>query len=111
MYKNLQLIIITCNIPNKNITNLIIKNILNKKLASCINIINNVESYYLWKNKLKQNKEIKIIIKTFLYLEKEIIKIIKKLHTYKIPEIITLKSTNINKKYLNWMKEQIKLPR
>ncbi len=108
MCKNLQLIIITCNIPNKNITNLIIKNILNNKLASCINTINNIESYYFWNNKLKKSKEIKIIIKTFLHLEKKIIKIINKLHTYKIPEIITLKLKNINKKYLNWMKKQIK---
>ncbi len=109
MKKKNKPIIIVFNIPkNKNILNLIIKKILDKKFSCCINTINNIKSYYYWNNKINKNKEIKIIIKSFLYLKNKIINIIEKNHPYKIPEILIFKIKNLNNKYLNWMKSIIK---
>ncbi len=103
---NKKIIIIIFNVPNKKTKKLISKNLLKKKLVSCINI-NKVKSYYYWNNKIKKKKEIKIITKSFLHLEKKIKKIIYKFHTYEIPEILTLDILKINKKYLNWMIKNI----
>ncbi len=105
--KKNKIIIIICTIPNKNILNLIKKEILDKKLISCINIINKVTSYYYWNNKLEKTQEIKIFLKSFSHKEKKIYKIIKKIHPYKIPDIMTMSIKNNNKKYFEWMKKQI----
>ncbi len=105
--KDIRLII--CNIPDKK-TFIKIKNILfKKKMISCIKIINKVTSFYIWKNKIKKNIEIKMIFKTFSYFKKKVIKIIKKIHPYEIPEILVFKIHKINQEYLNWMNKTIEV--
>ncbi len=98
-----KIIIISFNISNNSKEKLIINNLLKNKIVSCINVIKNINSYYYWNNKIKNKKENKIIIKTLLDCEKKVKKIIYKYHPYKIPEILILNKLNINKKYLNWM--------
>ncbi len=102
------IILLTCNVPNKKILKKIINVLLEKKMVSCINIINKIISFYYWKNKIKKKKEIKIMFKSFNFLKKKIIKKIKKIHSYKIPEILVFKVNNVNKEYLYWMKKTIK---
>ena len=55
-----------------------------------------------------QNKEYLVFMKTIKINEKEIYDIIKKNHNYEIPEIVTLKVENIEKKYMEWVKKEIK---
>ncbi len=102
-----KVIIIVCTLPNKNIFNDIKKIFFTKKLISCINIINKITSYYYWNGKLEKTQEIKVLLKSFLYLEKKIYKIIKNIHPYKIPEIFSLKVNNVNNEYYKWMKKEI----
>ncbi len=104
-----RIIIITCNFPNKKNLNLFIKKIFKKKLVCCINYINKIKSYFIWKRKIKKIKEIKIIIKTFSKFKNNIIKTINKYHSYKIPEISIIKVNYINKKYFKWMKKNLKI--
>ncbi len=104
--KDIRLIIFNISDKKKFIK---IKDVLfKKKIISCINIINKITSFYIWKNKIKKSTEIKIMCKTFNSLEKKVIKIIKKIHPYNIPEILIFKIHKINKEYLNWMKKTIK---
>lgn len=102
------IILLTCNIPNKKNLKKIINILFKKRIVSCINIINKIKSFYYWKNKIKKKKEIKIIIKSFSFFKKKIINNIKKIHLYKIPEILVFKINKANKEYLNWMKKTIK---
>ncbi len=108
--KDVRLII--CNVPNKKIFLKIKEILFKKRIVACINIINKITSFYIWKNKIKNNTEIKVMFKTCSFHSKKVVKIIKKIHPYKIPEILIFKIHKINKKYLNWMtKVIIKKPR
>ena len=49
---------------NKKEAEKIAKKLLNKKLIACANIISNVHSYFVWKNKVQNSKEIVICGKT-----------------------------------------------
>jgi len=88
---------------DKDVAKKIAKSLLEKKLAKCIQIMP-IESFYEWKNKIEQDNEYLLIIKSsskFSKIEKEILAN----HNYELPEII---ATNINEgyeKYLNWLKE------
>ncbi len=105
--KKNNIIIILCNIPcKKNILNIIINNLLKKKITCCINYINNIKSIFFWKNKIKKTKEIKIIIKTLYKFKNIIIKLIEKNHPYKIPEILIIKS-HTNNKYYKWISNNL----
>ncbi len=109
--KKKKLILIISNIPNKNsIFKLITKKILSKNFSCCINY-KKINSLYIWNNKTKKKKEIQIIFKTINIFKNKIIKIIKKYHTYKIPEIFTININYINKSYYKWIKNNLIKPR
>lgn len=86
----------------------ITKRILKEKLAACVNIIPLVESHYWWKGKIECSKETLLIIKTKKELFDKLKKLIKKIHSYTVPEIIALPIILGNTEYLNWIDEVVK---
>ncbi len=95
-------IIVFVTVPNNKFKR-IIDQLLTKKLVACINVIKNVSSYYWWENKICTDKESLLIIKTKKVLFKKLLNEIKKVHPYKVPEIISIKMSEGNKEYLNWI--------
>lgn len=83
-------------------------NLLKEKLVSCVNIIKGVNSRFWWKDKIESANEFLLIAKTELNLFKNIVKIVKTLHSYEVPEIIALPIIDGNKDYLDWIKKSIK---
>ena len=74
---------------------------LNDKKAVCINLIKNVNSFYLDDNSINFANEIIMIIKTKLK-KSEIERYIKKIHNYEIPLIVEIKLGLPNSDYANW---------
>src|SRR5258708_7444759 len=62
--------------------------ILVKKLAACLNVTSNITSFYFWQGKLHRDKELLLIGKTTRSKFKEIKRLILKLHSYDLPELI-----------------------
>ena len=89
---------------NKMEAKSIAKKLLLKKLIACANIVSNVNSYFLWKNKVKSTKEIIIFGKPTLKNQKKIIQTVKKVHSYSVPCIIFFNIRSGNKNFLQWIK-------
>ncbi len=74
-------------------------------LAACINIVSPVRSIYRWEEKICDEREWLLIIKTgrerFEALESKI----KSLHSYSVPEIICLPVVEGSLSYLEWLEE------
>lgn len=102
------MVIIKTSSDKFNILEKICRQVVRKKLVACANIIPNCYSYFSWESKIQKNKEYLVFMKTIKINEKEIYDIIKKNHNYEIPEILTLKVENIEKKYMEWVKKEIK---
>jgi periplasmic divalent cation tolerance protein len=85
----------------------IAKSVVKRRLASCVNVIPEIESYFWWKDKLETAKEVLLIVKTKESVLPELIKAIKKLHSYSIPEIIALPITGGSRDYLEWIDSEI----
>lgn len=96
-------IIILVTTPTKKWANKIAQLLIEKKLVACVNIIPEITSFYTWQNKLCQDKESLLIIKTKKALFTEIENTIKKAHPYQVPEIISLPITKGSQTYLNWI--------
>ena len=103
--KNIKFFYITA--PNKKEAEQIAKKLLDKKLIACANVINNVNSYFVWKNKIQNSKEIIICGKTTLRNQKKIIKVVKSIHSYSVPCIIFFDIKNGNKDFLKWIKRSV----
>ena len=103
--KNIKFFYITAS--NKKEAKRIAKKLLNKKLIACANVINNVNSYFVWKNKVQNSKEIIICGKTTLKNQKKIIKVVKSIHSYSVPCVIFIDIKNGNKDFLKWIEQSV----
>ncbi len=85
----------------------IAKSVVKHRLAACVNIIPEVESYFWWKDKLESEKETMLIIKTKETLLPELIKSVKKNSSSSIPEIIAAPIIGGSRDYLEWMDSEV----
>ena len=92
---------------NKNEAEKIATKLLDKKLIACANVISNVNSYFVWKNKIKNSKEIIICGKTISKNQKNIVHAVKSLHSYSVPCVIFFDIKNGNKDFLKWIKQSV----
>jgi len=77
--------------------------LIKQKLAACVNIIDKVDSVFFWENKVQKAKEYLLVIKSTRAKFTQIAKLIKSLHSYKVPEIIALPIIVGDKPYLRWI--------
>jgi periplasmic divalent cation tolerance protein len=86
--------------------------LLKKRLVACVNITTTpVYSMYFWPPKSKyieDANEIILLAKTFDEQWNEIEKIVSKIHSYDTPGILAIPLTHVSKKYLAWMKKEIR---
>ena len=83
------------------------KVLLEQKKAACVNIISNVDSLFWWEGKLDSARENLLIVKTKASLLPEIINLVKKVHSYEVPEIIALPIVGGNQDYLDWIEGNV----
>ena len=81
--------------------------LVNDHIAACVNIIPKISSIYHWQGKVHKDEELLLIIKTIQYKEAQVYDIIKDMHSYDTPELITLDMKNIDDKYANWLNSTI----
>lgn len=98
-------IVIFVTTANKKEADRIARALIKEKLAACINIIGDVNSLFWWQGKLDSAREILLIIKTRKTLINKLIKKVKSLHSYEVPEIIALPIIAGNRRYLDWINE------
>ncbi len=94
--------------PSKKEAECIAEGILKAKLAACVNIVDNVVSVFWWEGKVDKASELLLVVKTRKPLIKKIIKRVKSLHGYTVPEIIALPIIAGFKGYLDWIDDSTK---
>lgn len=92
--------IIISTFQSKKSASKIAKEMVSRKLCACVNIIK-IDSFYYWKEKLQYGNEYLCFYKTVS--SAKLIRELKKIHPYEVPEIIEVKIDSIDKEYLGWL--------
>ncbi len=103
----MKFIIIETTTNNLSIAKKLAKILLKEKLTTCVQF-SKIKTSYIWEEKIKNDNEILITIKTKRDFYHKIEEIILKNHNYKIPEIIAKEITQGSSSYLEWIKANLK---
>ncbi|MDP2921847.1 MAG: divalent-cation tolerance protein CutA [Candidatus Omnitrophota bacterium] len=82
------------------------KEILDKRLGACVQIIGPFKSVYRWKGRIEKTLEWACVIKTRRELYKKVENAIRKIHPYEIPEIIAIPIIEGSSDYLKWLSNE-----
>jgi len=93
---------------SKKEAELIAGQLIDKKLAACVNILDGVESFFRWQGKVDKAKEVLLIVKSSQSKFASLVKLVKSLHSYEVPEIIALPIVSGEKAYLRWIDESLR---
>ena len=86
---------------------LIARVLLEQRKAACVNIIPEVTSLFWWEKNINRDKESLLIVKTKVKLLDEVIRLVKEIHSYDVPEIIALPILSGNNDYLEWVDNEV----
>lgn len=81
----------------------IAKNLLDKRLIACANICGPVESHFWWRKKIEKADEFLVLMKSNQKLFIKLVKAIKEMHSYEVPEILALPIVKAFQPYLDWL--------
>ncbi len=84
----------------------IAREVLEQRLAACVNTVETVRSRYWWKGKIDAVNESLLLIKTETRLFKSLERVIKSPHPYEVPEIIALSIAGGSQTYLDWISKE-----
>jgi periplasmic divalent cation tolerance protein len=83
----------------------IARSLVEDRLAACVNIVPQVRSLFWWENKLSEEEEVLLIVKTRRSKFGALVIRVKALHSYSVPEIIALPIVEGSASYLQWIDE------
>jgi len=81
--------------------------ILEKRLTACIQVIGPITSSYWWRGSIETAEEWLCIIKSREDLYKELVRTIRQLHPYDVPEILVTPVVAGDSDYLKWLDSEL----
>jgi periplasmic divalent cation tolerance protein len=102
--ENLTYVVVFVTAGSKQEATKIVRVLLEEKLIVCGNIIENISSLFWWQNKIEEENEVLVIMKSEQGLFKKLTKKVLELHSYDVPEVLALPVVDGSQAYLDWMK-------
>lgn len=77
--------------------------LIEMRLAACVNVVPQIESVYRWKGDVESASEWLLLIKTTTAGFERLRDAIRKLHSYEVPECIAIAVDDGSSDYLEWI--------
>jgi periplasmic divalent cation tolerance protein len=90
---------------------IIAREVVKKRLASCAQVVGPIKSTYWWKEKIEQTEEWLCIMKSRSDLYDELEEAIKNIHPYEVPEIVAVPIVSGSQSYLEWLDNEVRSSR
>jgi len=93
-------------LANKEEAVFIARALVEKHLAACVNLHENVTSIYRWQGDIQQEQEVALIAKTSKAQIPAAIALIKSLHSYEVPCIVAYPAPEGFVPFLQWVADE-----
>ncbi len=95
--------IVLCTCPDQASAESLARTLVSEELAACVNVVEGIRSFYMWKGRMETGQEQLLLIKTrrdrYEALEQRILT----LHPYELPEIVAVPIEAGLLGYLEWI--------
>lgn len=81
------------------------RELVERRLAACVNTVSGITSLYRWKDKIEESAETLLVIKTTSARYQELESAVREKHPYDTPEIVALSPSSVFEQYLGWVSE------
>ena len=95
--------LIITNFPDRTSALAFAQQLVDERLAACVNVLADCTSVYRWQGKIEHASEVPVFIKTLAQHYSRIEQAIKALHPYELPEIIAVPISDGLPAYVQWM--------
>jgi periplasmic divalent cation tolerance protein len=99
----METLLVISNLPDREQAERLAAQLIEARLAACVNVLAPCTSVYRWQGKVETAQEVPVLIKTTRARYTALETAIKAFHPYELPEIIALPITAGLPAYLDWV--------
>lgn len=96
-------VVILCTAPNADVAATLAKGLVHSNLAACVNVIDGLRSFYVWKGAMQDDREVQLVIKTRRDRVEDVERWLSQNHPYEVPEVLAIDVVAASKSYLEWL--------
>ena len=78
------------------------------RLAACVQIVEPITSVYTWQGTIEEEQEVLLLIKSTQDLVAPIADLLDRIHPYEVPELIATPIIDGSTAYLSWLGESLR---
>ncbi len=96
-------IVVLTTVGTEEQANLISRELVERRLACCVNIVPGIRSVYRWQGKICRDGELMLLIKSNKEEFEDVAETIRELHSYEVPEILAFDVARGDADFLQWL--------
>lgn len=81
--------------------------LVERRLAACVQILPEIESIYRWNGEVQRETELLLLAKTTAAQFDDLERAVRELHSYDTPEIVAVPLAHISEPYRAWLMDNV----
>lgn len=104
----MKVLLVLCNAPDEALATQWARQLVDERLAACVNVLPACRSVYRWQGQVEEAQEVPLLIKTTSTHYEALEARLLELHPYQVPEILALPPSAGLGAYLGWVESELK---
>ena len=101
-------VLVTTTTATKEDARKIASQLVEERLAACVQIVDPITSVYTWQGNTEEEQETLLLIKSTQDLVTPIAQLLDRIHPYEVPELIATPIVDGSAAYLSWLGENLR---
>ncbi len=95
--------IVLTTVGSKDVADKMARELVDGRLAACVNIVGPIRSIYRWKEQVENEEEYLLLIKTTATCLDKLRQAMEAMHPYELPEFVHIPIEGGSEAYLAWL--------